>query len=204
MKKLGLILGPAMGLGLAWLAFYFLVERKREAVRQTTRLKRKAAQAKRERERAIEAGRKRIEEAKRKKEEAKRKKEGKQEESADAADESAAVAAEEPAAEAPAEEAAAEAPAAEATGPRVAVIEDDTDYARIVSRVLEKSGYRVSVFDRAEAVLKAFASETFDLVLTDIFMEGMGGLEGIKKIRETQSGIKIIAMSAGLDEVSPT
>ncbi len=44
-----------------------------------------------------------------------------------------------------------------------------------------------------------------DVVITDIFMPGMGGLKGMKSIKATWPRVKILAMSAGIeDRVSDT
>ena len=54
-----------------------------------------------------------------------------------------------------------------------------------------------------EDALRDFDRIKFDLVVTDIFMAGMGGIEGIQRMREIRPDVKILATSAGYSEMSP-
>ncbi len=84
----------------------------------------------------------------------------------------------------------------------VLVIDDEESHASLVSRVFRKNGYDVAVAHNAEDGLAKFEGQGFDLVITDIFMEGIGGLKGIDRIRETHPDVLIIAMSAGYSDMS--
>ncbi len=84
----------------------------------------------------------------------------------------------------------------------VLVIDDAESHASLVSRVFKKNGYDVAVAGNAEDGLAMFANRSFDLVITDIFMKGIGGLKAIDKIREAHPDILIIAMSAGYSDMS--
>lgn len=83
--------------------------------------------------------------------------------------------------------------------PRVLVIDDDEGVANVIWSVLEREGYRVTVADRMEQALIVLGQkgDRCDLVLTDIFMEGMGGIEGIRRIRAARPEVRIIAISGG-------
>jgi len=84
----------------------------------------------------------------------------------------------------------------------VLVIDDEESHASLVSRVITKNGYRVDVVHRAEDGLARFKDEHYDLVITDVFMAGIGGIAGINKMREVRPDILIIAMSAGYSDMS--
>ena len=82
------------------------------------------------------------------------------------------------------------------------VIDDEEAHASLLARVITKNGHRVDVVHRAEDGLAKFRDRGYDLVITDVFMSGMGGIEGIRKMREIRADISIIAISAGFSEMS--
>ncbi len=84
----------------------------------------------------------------------------------------------------------------------VLVIDDDEGHASLVSRVVVKNGYDVTVAHSAEDGIVKFGEQGFDLVITDIFMEGIGGIAGIDRIRASHPDVMIIAISAGYSDMS--
>jgi len=86
--------------------------------------------------------------------------------------------------------------------PRVVIIEDDDTMREMIGHMLERGGYKVVMTSRAEHAIDLIAGVQMDLVLTDIFMPGMGGIEAIQRLRESNPELPIIAMSAGFQEVS--
>lgn len=82
---------------------------------------------------------------------------------------------------------------------QILVIEDDSNTHDIVSRVLMKRGYHVTVATQVESAIGMLSQVPFKVVLTDIFMSG---IEGIILIRERLPDVKIFAMSAGYSEMS--
>jgi two-component system cell cycle response regulator CpdR len=60
---------------------------------------------------------------------------------------------------------------------RILLAEDDTVMREYLTRALEKSGYAVSPVDRGTAALPLLETERFDLLLTDIVMPEMDGIE---------------------------
>lgn len=78
----------------------------------------------------------------------------------------------------------------------VFVIDDDTNIRQLISRYLEKEGYRVTAFENAEKVVEYFNVDQPDALVLDIMMTGsMDGLDLCKKIR-TISQVPIIFVSA--------
>ena len=87
--------------------------------------------------------------------------------------------------------------------PTVLVIENDKEMARNISYAFVKSGYQVvSCFDM-ESALEQIKQKKINIAISDIFMEGMGGIEGITKIRVLQPETRIIAISGGYADMSP-
>ena len=83
---------------------------------------------------------------------------------------------------------------------RILLAEDNPVNRRVVTRVLEKSGHRVSVAVNGREAVEAMSREEFDAVLMDVQMPEMNGLEATAAIRreELASGRRtpIIAMTA--------
>jgi PAS domain S-box-containing protein len=80
---------------------------------------------------------------------------------------------------------------------RILLIEDDPRWRRALSITLKKSGYEVFETSDGREGLVAFKSQPIDLVVTDIVMEKMDGIEIICELRKLNSGIPIIVMSGG-------
>ena len=60
---------------------------------------------------------------------------------------------------------------------RILLAEDDTSMREYLSRALEKVGYHVTAVDCGTAALPLIEAEQFDLLLTDIVMPEMDGIE---------------------------
>ena len=84
----------------------------------------------------------------------------------------------------------------------VLVIDDEESHASLISRVIAKNGHHVDVVHRAEDGIAKFRDRKYDLVITDVFMEGIGGIAGIANIRKAQPDVPIIAISAGFSDMS--
>ncbi len=83
----------------------------------------------------------------------------------------------------------------------ILVIDDSSTIRTLVGEMLSKHGYQTLEAATVELVLTDMERIKFDLVVIDIFMPGMGGIEGIARIRENRPDVKIIAISAGVGEM---
>lgn len=81
---------------------------------------------------------------------------------------------------------------------RILVVDDDHFSLLAMARPLRKVGYEVVEAMRAEQVLKPAENGDFAIVIMDIFMPGMGGIQAIQKIRESAPKTIIFAVSAGM------
>jgi CheY-like chemotaxis protein len=64
-----------------------------------------------------------------------------------------------------------------------------------VRLVLERSGHRVSVATEGRAGLAALAAGGIDLLVVDLFMPGMDGLETLREARKRYADLPVIVMS---------
>lgn len=77
------------------------------------------------------------------------------------------------------------------------VIDDEPFVRDALKRVLEASEVRVDVAADAEAGLLQVAQQAYDLVILDIIMPGMDGVQLIRRLRTDYPAMSIIAISGG-------
>jgi DNA-binding response OmpR family regulator len=78
---------------------------------------------------------------------------------------------------------------------RVLVVDDQADVRTMVSIVLRISHFEVVEAATGTAGLSEFEGSKFDLAIVDIFLQGMNGLDVIRKMRERIPGFPIVAIS---------
>ncbi len=79
---------------------------------------------------------------------------------------------------------------------RVLVVEDDPQVREVVSLVLEDAGYEVQSAANGLDALKWLAGNECDLVLTDVWMPQMNGLELLAELRRRNSPPRAVVMTA--------
>ncbi|ORU93223.1 MAG: hypothetical protein A6F70_04930 [Cycloclasticus sp. symbiont of Bathymodiolus heckerae] len=82
---------------------------------------------------------------------------------------------------------------------KILYLEDSPSQSALVTASLEAQGHQVTHFARGDNALTSFAQNDYDLVLTDIFLEGsLTGLDVVQTIRcdEANKSIPILAISA--------
>ena len=78
---------------------------------------------------------------------------------------------------------------------RVLVIDDDPAVRSVIQLVLEREGHAVAVASDGRAGLKALDAGGIDLLICDIFMPGMDGLETIREVQRRHAGLPVIVIS---------
>ncbi len=71
---------------------------------------------------------------------------------------------------------------------KILLLDDDKTLQTVLTRYLEKRGYSVQVVNSGIQGLKLFAQDPPDLVVSDIMMPGMDGLEFCRRLRATRPG----------------
>ena len=79
--------------------------------------------------------------------------------------------------------------------PKILVVEDDPGVATMVGIILADAGYDSVICDDGAAAPATFSAENPDLVLLDVMLPGMSGIEVCRSIRET-AGTPIIMLTA--------
>src|SRR5579864_5627500 len=78
----------------------------------------------------------------------------------------------------------------------ILIVEDEPRMRRLLEISLSEDGHIVRIAPDAEAGLKSLAREPADVVVTDLKLPGMSGLEFLQEARRMNSGIPVIVMTA--------
>ena len=78
---------------------------------------------------------------------------------------------------------------------RILLVDDDADTRSVFRAKLEHSGYELDEAESAEAALAKVKAFDPAVVITDVRMDGMTGLELLNRIRESMTGVDVIVMT---------
>ena len=85
---------------------------------------------------------------------------------------------------------------------RVMIIDDEDEMKSLLKDFIQETGIETDSAGNAFDALRELARRPFDLIITDIQMPGLTGLDILPRIRELQPGAYIIVMTAfGSEEV---
>jgi len=79
---------------------------------------------------------------------------------------------------------------------RILIVDDETSMRKMLEILFREEGYGVVTAASAEEALRALAHSPFELVLSDIRMPGLSGLELLKRIRQEEAPTEVILMTA--------
>jgi two-component system response regulator BaeR len=82
----------------------------------------------------------------------------------------------------------------------ILIVEDEKKIATLLKDYLEKSGYRASMLDRGDTVISFIKNKAPDLILLDIMLPGLDGMEVCREIRKFSS-VPIIMITAKVEEI---
>jgi DNA-binding NtrC family response regulator len=90
------------------------------------------------------------------------------------------------------------------TAHRILVVEDAPELRASLERLLIRQGFRPTVASDSEQALELVKANTFDLLLTDLTLPGMNGLELRDHVSRIEPGLRVLFMSGfGDDTVAP-
>lgn len=88
---------------------------------------------------------------------------------------------------------------------KILVVEDDEKIARVIQLELEFESYEVSNAYTGKEALDKYEEENFDLILLDVMIPELNGLEVLRRIRQKDEAVRIIMLTARdavMDKVS--
>ena len=79
---------------------------------------------------------------------------------------------------------------------RILVVEDDDDMRESLGRILGRAGYQVQLARDGSEAITVLQTQPFHLVLTDLVMPRMGGLELLREIRRRERDLPVVFLTA--------
>ena len=83
---------------------------------------------------------------------------------------------------------------------RILLVEDDEDLCELMQEILQGDGYEIEIAHNGAQALALNFVEPADLVITDVFMPKINGLETIVELRKQNPDLHFIAISGGGEE----
>ncbi len=80
--------------------------------------------------------------------------------------------------------------------PKMLVVEDDPDIRNILALFLGEKGFVVKLAESADQALEMLREEPVDLILSDVRMPGMSGIDLLRTVKERDPEIQLVLMSA--------
>lgn len=83
----------------------------------------------------------------------------------------------------------------EGTGPRVLLVDDEEKFLDLLSQRLGTRGIEADTAASGEDALKKIREKNLDVIILDVMMPGMGGIETLKRIRKENPEVQIIMLT---------
>jgi len=80
---------------------------------------------------------------------------------------------------------------------KILIIDDDPEITGLLSKLLSRKNYDVKTVNKGLDGVAEYSKDNYNVVITDIVMPDIGGLEVIRLIKNTDKKANIIAMSGG-------
>ncbi len=79
---------------------------------------------------------------------------------------------------------------------RILIVEDDTLLADALTRSLNQAGYAVDYVNSGEEADHILVSQTYDLLILDLGLPKLGGLEVLRRLRRRSTGVPVLILTA--------
>ena len=80
---------------------------------------------------------------------------------------------------------------------RILIIDDNADLGMVLRAHLQNAGYPTTVVETARAGLALIEDDEVDLVITDVLMPEVDGIELLRSVKRSRPALPVIAMSGG-------
>ena len=85
---------------------------------------------------------------------------------------------------------------------RILIVDDEKNMRNTLAKILECENYQVTTAATGEEAVEICTREGFDVILMDVRMPGIDGVEAFRRIRRHREGVRVIMMSAfSVDEI---
>ena len=81
------------------------------------------------------------------------------------------------------------------TNTRLLVVDDEPIVGKRLKQVFGKIGFEIETFTDSASALAAMAEKSFDIVVTDLKMEGIDGIEVLKRVRAMNPETRVIIIT---------
>ena len=78
---------------------------------------------------------------------------------------------------------------------RILVVDDEDDLREIFVKMLQSKDYYVSAVENGELALKLAAKERFDMIILDLNMSGMNGIDTYRAIKHIDQKVKVLMIT---------
>jgi DNA-binding NtrC family response regulator len=82
---------------------------------------------------------------------------------------------------------------------RVLIVDDESEYIEVLSERLSLRGYETMGASGGEEALRLIGEQPVDIVLLDVMMPGLGGIDTLIRIKNHDPGIAVIMLSGHAD-----
>ncbi|MBI5212476.1 MAG: response regulator [Nitrospirae bacterium] len=79
---------------------------------------------------------------------------------------------------------------------KLLIVEDEDTLCESLKRVFTKEGYETDMADSAEAAFELLKDKTYDLIITDIILPGISGIELLSRYKKQNPDQKVVIMTA--------
>lgn len=80
-------------------------------------------------------------------------------------------------------------------GTHILVMEDDPTISAALDMILTEAGYDIDVAETGEAALELFEQKQFDLIIADLKLPGINGMEVIRQVKEKKPEMEVIVIT---------
>ncbi|MCM0755353.1 response regulator [Desulfovibrio aminophilus] len=77
----------------------------------------------------------------------------------------------------------------------ILLVDDETEFLELMTKRLDRRNFQVTTAATGEAALEALAGTPVDVVVLDVRMPGMGGIETLRRIKEAAPGTEVILLT---------